>query len=158
MEIRNSILASAVLLAMPFTAATAAGTTEQEKGQVLAVLQSVADEWNKTQVAPTSQFQTDLTIVDNTPPYLFQGPEAVQNWLKAYRGDQPPAAAKAKISARFLEPKTVEIEGTRAYIAVPEEWTVTLDGRSDVTHGVVTATLNRSSQGWRIATWTWTPQ
>ena len=158
MVLDKTIPAFAVLLAMPFTAATAAENTEQEKRQVLAVLQSVADEWNKTQVAPTSQFQADLTIVDNTPPFLFQGPEAAQNWLKAYRADQPPATARARISARFLEPRTVEIEGARAYIAVPEEWTVILDGRSEVTHGVVTATLNRSSQGWRIATWTWTPQ
>jgi hypothetical protein len=44
MAIRNTILASAVLLAMPFMAATKAATDEQEKGQVLAVLQSVADE------------------------------------------------------------------------------------------------------------------
>jgi hypothetical protein len=100
-------------------------------------------------VISTSHFEAALTIIDNTPPYLFQGPEAVQNWLKAYRDNQPPAANKAKTSLRFLEPRTVEIEGARAYIAVPAEWTVTLDGRSDVSHGVVTATLNRSSEGWR---------
>ena len=158
MAIDKTILVSAMLLAMPFMAATTAAPTEQEKGQVLAVLQSVADEWSRTQVTSTSHFEAALTIVDNTPPYLFQGPEAVQNWLKAYRDNQPPAATKAKTSFRFLEPRTVEIEGARAYIAVPTEWTVTLDGRSDVSHGVVTATLNRSSQGWRIAAWIWTPQ
>jgi hypothetical protein len=139
MAIHKTHLAFAVLLAMPFTAATAARATEetraaeQEKGQVLAVLQLLADEWNKTQVAPTSYFQADLTIVGNTPLYLFQGPEALQNWLKAYGDGQPPAVAKAKISARFLEPRTVEIEGAHAYIAIPGEWTVILDG--DIGHG-----------------------
>jgi hypothetical protein len=152
----GKILALAVLLAKPCMAAEA---TEQEKGQVLAVLQSVAEEWSKTQVMPsTSHFEAALTIVDNTPPYLFQGPEAVQRWLRAYRETQPPAATKAKTSLQFLEPRTVEIEGARAYVAVPAEWTVALDGRRDVSHGVVTATLNRSSEGWRIAAWIWTPQ
>jgi hypothetical protein len=158
MALNKTILALVVPLAMPFMAQATAGTTEQEKGQVLAVLQSVADEWSKTQVTSTSHFEAALTIVDNTPPYLFQGPEAVQNWLKSYRDNQPPTAAKAKTSLRFLEPRTVEIEGARAYIAVPAEWTVTLDGRSDVSSGVVTAALNRSSQGWRIAAWIWTPR
>jgi hypothetical protein len=31
-------------------------------------------------------------------------------------------------------------------------------GRGDVSHGVVTATLNASSQGSRFAAWIWTPQ
>jgi hypothetical protein len=158
MAIDKTIVAFAVLLAMPFMTAATAATIEEQRGQVLAVIQSVADGWNKAQVAPTSQFGTDLTIVDNTPPYLFQGPEAVQNWLRAYRDNQPPAATKAETSLRFLEPKTVEIKGASAYIAVPAEWTVTLDGRSGVSHGVVTATLNWTSQGWRIAAWIWTPQ
>jgi hypothetical protein len=155
----DKILALAVLLAMPCMTAATAETTEQEKGQVLAVLQAVAEEWSNTQAMPsTSHFEAALTVVDNTPPYLFQGPEAVQSWLRAYRETQSPAATKAKTSLHFLEPRTIEIEGARAYIAVPAEWTVTLDGRSDVSHGVVTATLNRSSQGWRIAAWIWTPQ
>jgi hypothetical protein len=77
----NTILASAVLLAMPFMAASKAATNDQEKRQVLAVLQSVADEWDRTQVISTSHFEAALTIVDNTPSYLFQGPEAVQNWV-----------------------------------------------------------------------------
>jgi hypothetical protein len=158
MAIHKILLASAVLLAMPFMALTKAATNDQEKGQVLAALQSVADEWNKTQVISTYHFESALTIVDNTPPYLFQGPDAVKNWFKAYRDSQPQAATSAKMSLRFLEPQTVEIEGDHAYIAAPAEWTVALDGRSDISHGVVTATLNRASQGWRIAAWIWTPR
>jgi hypothetical protein len=170
MAIEKTILALAVLLVPLFMAAPTAGATEQEEGQVLAVLESVADEWNKTQVTSASHCEAALTIVDNTPPYLFQGAEAVQNWLRAYRDNELGAAAtKANTSLRFLEPtvviiehraskdgQTVEIEGVRAYIAVPAEWTATLDGRSDVSHGVVTATLDRSSHGWLIAAWTWT--
>jgi hypothetical protein len=146
------------LLVIAFIAPVKAATTEQQKGQVIAVIQSVADEWNKSQALPKSQFGTDLTIIDNTPPYVFQGRDAVQKWLKAYRDDQSPDASKAKTSLSFLEPKTVEIKGAGAYIAVPAEWIVTLDGHSDVSRGVVTATLNATAQGWRISTWVWTPQ
>jgi hypothetical protein len=158
MAVRKKILASAVLLMMPFMAARAVQATEQDREQVVAAVQTVADEWNKKHTLSAPHFESALTVVDDTPPYLFQAPDAAEKWLKAYRDNQPPAAAESQTSLRFLEPKSIEINGARAYIAIPAEWTVTKGGKNDVSHGIVTATLNRASQGWLIAVWVWTPQ
>lgn len=121
-------------------------------------MQAVADAWNQGNIPASSYFEPSLTVVDNTSPYLFQGPDAVTDWIRAYRNDQPKGREDAKTSLRLLQPKTVEIKGARAYIAVPADWTVRQNGQSKVSHGMITATLDRSDQDWRIGAWIWTPR
>ncbi len=65
-------------------------------------------------------------VVDDTPPYLSQGPNALADWIAVYRNDQPMGTGNAKTTLRFLQPKSVEIKDTCAYVAVPGG----LDGRA----------------------------
>ncbi|MEJ0095816.1 MAG: hypothetical protein WDN46_21135 [Methylocella sp.] len=125
---------------------------------MLSVIHGVADAWDHGNIPGAAFFEPSLTIVDDTPPYLFQGRNAVANWIKAYRDAQPKGSEGAKASLHFLEPQTVEIKGARAYVAVPGEWTVEQNGQSNVSHGIITVILDRARQNWRIATWVWTPR
>jgi hypothetical protein len=132
--------------------------TSKIKEQVLSVMQGVANAWNHGNIPAATDFEPSLTVVDDTPPYLFQGPNAITDWIEAYRQEQPKDEKESKTSLHFLKPLTVEISGERAYVAVPGEWAVDQGGQTKVSHGIITVVLNRKSQNWRIATWVWTPR
>lgn len=153
---KKAVLAGLMLTSYLATGAPAAGASEQD--DVLSALQAVAGAWNQGHMPAASNFEPSLTVVDNTPPYLFQGPDAVADWIKAYRDRQPKGTEDSKTSLHFLNPETVEITGARAYVAIPADWQVELHGKTDVSHGIITAVLRRAGKHWRIATWVWTPR
>jgi hypothetical protein len=156
MSIWKNLVATISLLT--WLAGAQAQSTAGEEGRVLSVMRSVAGAWNEGHTPPSNCFEPSLTVVDNTAPYVFQGPDAVADWIKAYRENQPKGSEDAKTSLHFLRPKTVAINSTHAYVAIPARWTVQLNGRAQVSYGTVTATLNRREADWRIGTWTWTPR
>jgi hypothetical protein len=133
-------------------------TSEQDKAAVVSVMQAIANEWNNGQKLAKSRFEPSATVIDNTPPYLFQGPRAEEDWIEAYRAELPKGSEDAKTSLTFLQPQSVEVKGSHAYIAVPADWSVALKGQNEVSHGIVTATLNHDDGQWRIAAWVWTPR
>jgi hypothetical protein len=160
-SVRNMIVAVA-LVVVSFSAAdgarAAGDASAQDKAAAFSVMRAIADTWNSGHGFATDTFESSLTIVDNTPPYLFQGPHAVDAWIEAYRDQLPKGSKDAKTSLHLSQPQTVEIEGTHAYIAVGAEWRVEQNGRSEVSHGVITAILHHSDEQWRVAAWTWTPR
>jgi hypothetical protein len=160
-SVRNVIMAAGFML-MSFVAAdgarAAGDTSEQDKAAAFSVMQAIAATWNSGHGFATDSFESSLTIVDNTPPFLFQGPHAVDAWIEAYRDQLPKSSKDAKTSLHLAKPQTVEIKGTHAYIAVPAEWRVEQNGHSEVSQGTITAILNRSDEQWRVAAWTWTPR
>jgi hypothetical protein len=158
MSVRKNLTLSDLFLAILLAAAQPAHTAEPEQSRVLSVMQAIADAWNRGGMPASSYFEPSLTVVDDTPPYLFQGPNAVADWIAAYRSEQPKSSKNAKTTLRLLQPTNVEITGARAFVAVPADWTAEQDGKRDVEHGVITATLDRPDRDWRIAAWVWTPR
>jgi hypothetical protein len=131
---------------------------EQDKAAVVSVMQTVADSWNSGKGVARDCFESSLAVVDNTPPYLFEGPHAMDDWIEAYRNEQPKESKDAKTTLHFFEPRSIKINGTHAYIAITADWNVEQNGHSEAAHGVVTATLTSRDQHWRVAAWTWTPR
>jgi hypothetical protein len=156
----NMIMAAGLVLAVIFgvDGARAEDASAQDKAAAFSVMRAIADTWNSGHGFATDTFESSLTIVDNTPPFLFQGPHAVDAWIEAYRDQLPKGSKDAKTSLHLSQPQTVEIEGTHAYIAVGAEWRVEQSGRSDVSRGIITAILHHSVEQWRVAAWTWTPR
>lgn len=152
---KNLVVAGSLLTWLPCAQAQ---STTGEEGSVLSVMRAVAGAWNEGRTPPSNYFEPSLTVVDNTAPYVFQGPDAVADWIKAYRESQPKGSEAAKTSLQLLPPKTLAVNSAHAYVAVPAKWTVQLNGRAEVSYGTITATLNRRDQDWRIGTWTWTPR
>jgi hypothetical protein len=131
---------------------------DQEKAGVLAVMQGVADAWNRGRILRTGYFDYSLTVIGDTPPYIFQGPHAVENWIEAYRNYRPKESEDAKPSLHLLQPQSVEIKGEYAYVAMPGDWTVEQNGQSNVSHGMITTVLDRTGPDWHVAAWVWTPR
>ena len=156
---RKMMMAGLVLAGFFGAGAQAAeDKNEPEKAAVMSVMQTVADAWNSGKGIARDCFESSLTIVDNTPPYLFEGPRAMDDWVEAYRNGQPKETRDAKTTLQFSPPRSVKIKDSHAYIAVPADWSVEHDGHSDVAHGIVTASLTNRDQHWRISAWTWSPQ
>ncbi len=162
MSVQNVIAAACLVLVSLFgtdvSHAAEQDKTEQEKAAVFSVLQAIANTWNDGHVLDKSYFQSSLTVIDNTSPYRFQGPHAVEDWIEAYRNSRPKGSEDAKTSLHLLQPQSVEIKSTHAYIAVPADWSVEQNGQSEVSHGMITAILDEEDQHWRIAAWVWTPR
>jgi hypothetical protein len=159
-SVRGMMMAAGLVL-LGFCADSAQAAedrNEQDSAAVMSVMQTVADTWNSGKGIARDCFESSLTIVDNTPPYLFEGPRAMEDWVEAYRNGQPKETKDAKTTLHFSPPQSFKIKDTRAYIAVPAEWSVEHDGHSNVAHGTVTASLTNRDQHWRITAWTWTPR
>jgi hypothetical protein len=161
MSVQHKIAAASLVLLSFFAAnmsQAAEQASEQDKAAVVSVMQIIATKWNEEQKFAKDSFESSVTIIDNTAPYLFQGPGAGDDWIAAYRSEQPKGSEDAKTALHFLEPQSVKIKGSHAYIAVPADWSVELKGKNEVAHGIVTAALNQAEGHWRVSAWTWTPR
>ena len=108
MSMIKNLTSSSLLLSCLFVAAAPVWAgDEQEKEQVLSVMQGVANAWNHGNIPAATDFEPSLTVVDDTPPYLFQGPNAITDWIEAYRQEQPKDEKESKTSLHFLKPLTV---------------------------------------------------
>lgn len=147
-----------VLLIGSFFGARIAHASETDTDQPLSVMQAVVDDWNSGRHS-TGYFEPSLTIVDDTPPYLFQGPDAPTKWMEAYRRNQSHVYEGTQTVLHLLQPKLLATEGSHAYIAVPAEWIISKDETTGkILRGVITAILQKTNQEWRIAAWIWTPE
>jgi hypothetical protein len=138
--------------------ARAAPTLADDTSSVFARVQAAVDAWNKGgSAAASAYFRPTLTIVDNTPPYLFRGPHAMDDWAKAYSHDGPVGHDLTKATLHLLTWQTVEVSAQQAYVAVPAAWKIEVNGNIVVSHGVITVVLEKIDSEWWIAAWIWTP-
>ena len=94
-------------------------------------------------------------IIDELPPYLWQGPTACADWANDYDAD----AKKKGITDGFVKasrPTHVEITGDRAYVVVPTAYTFKRNGKKvSQTGSTMAVTLRKGADGWKITGWAW---
>lgn len=148
------ILASICIL-MTIGAAAAAEPSDGDKAAVVSLVRKSVEAWshNDTEAA-TRHLSPSIVITDSTAPYFFHGPTAVADWLKAFADD-----AKAHDITdpweTLGEPKEVEVDGTRAYIAFPAVYGFKQHGKPVRVKSTVTVALEKSEKDWSIVSWTW---
>jgi hypothetical protein len=139
--------------------AAAGPARADEASDVIARVQATVDAWNKGDAAAAkAYFRPTVTIVDNTPPYLFRGPHAVDDWATAYSHDGPVGHDLTKTSLHLSPWQTLEVNAQQAYVAIPAEWKIEVNGHTVVSHGVITVVLEKIALEWWIAAWIWTPR
>jgi ketosteroid isomerase-like protein len=55
----------------------------------------------------------------------------------------------------MLTPTRTRIADGHAYVVVPTDLTFKEDGKPVTEHGTITYALDKTADGWKIATWTW---
>ena len=144
-------LVAAVLVAVVVTPAAASDQTD-----AMAVVNRFIDAMNKGDTKTAfATCATPASIVDEFPPYAWQGATACADWAADFdtfnkkNGITDPVATIGK-------PRHVDVTGDRAYAVIPATYTYKEKGKKVTESGsVLTAALQKSSAGWVITGWAW---
>jgi hypothetical protein len=122
----------------------------------MAPVHQFVDGFNKGDVTSALGACAEETyIIDEFAPYQWNGAGACSKWANDYD-------AYAKENGRtdgvvtIGIPKHVEIVGDRAYVVVPASYIYKQKGKMvKETGSILTITLQRAANGWRMTAWTW---
>ena len=117
--------------------------------------QAVAD-FNKGDAKGWAAACADQTsIIDNIPPYRWDGAGACTAWWNAYQA----GAKKGGITEGAVEIAKVrhaEVTGDSAYVVLTANYSDKQKGKSTAENGSSFAlVLNKSATGWHIISWSW---
>lgn len=99
-------------------------------------------------------YAKDATIIDEFPPYRWQGAKAFAQWGADY-GKATKAAAITDAKMTLETPRKVEVAGTHAYAVIPAALDFKAHGHPIHELGSFTFALTKKKAGWRIAAWSW---
>jgi ketosteroid isomerase-like protein len=148
---RRPLLAVALsLLVLP----ALAGASDAD--DAVAPVKKFIDGFNGGDVAGAlSTCASPAVVIDELPPYLWQGPTACADWANDYDAD----AKRKGITDGFVKvskPTHVEITGDRAYLVVPTAYTFKRNGKKvSQTGSTMAVTLRKGADGWKITGWAW---
>ena len=95
---------------------------------------------------------TDVAIIENFAPYVFQGASAVQEWA---RGFAVHATGLAQLKPSLGAAQDFSVDGARAYFSLPTNWTGTSNGRHFSEDGGWAFVLMRDAGAWRVQAYGW---
>jgi hypothetical protein len=150
------ILASLCLL-MTIGTATAAEPTSDDKARVVSLVKEAVDAWSRNDIEGAKRHMSpSVVLLDSTAPYIFQGPTAVADWVKAYAVESK--ALDISDSWQTLgEPTEVDVDGTHAYVVLPAVYGFKQHGEPVRVNATVTVVLGKSSKDWSFLAWNWAP-
>lgn len=145
-----------VAVSLLFASATAGAATPD--AQLMAPIQKFIDSFNKGDsagAAATHSATADLTIIDEVPPYLWNGPQAFQTWSADLGADSKRNGITDE-SVAISAATRVETSGDGAYVVVPAVYTFKERGVAMREAAQMTFALKKGAAGWLIHGWTWT--
>jgi ketosteroid isomerase-like protein len=152
----RALIASLVfaLVVLPNLAVAAASP---EATAIMATVHQFTDGLNKGDVKTAlAACASPASIVDEFPPYGWQGANACADWANDFAAD----SAKNGITDSIVtlgKPKHVDVSGDRAYVVVPTTYTFKQHGKKVTESGsTMTVALQKVADGWRITGWAWT--
>jgi len=96
----------------------------------------------------------NILIIDEFPPFYWQGPNALETWYSDTSKDEAAAAITGSV-LKLGAFRRLDIDGDRAYAVVPATWVSKRGGKPQHERAMWTVALQKTGQGWRIAGWTW---
>ncbi len=122
----------------------------------IAAVRQYIDAFNKgDSEALAAIFAVPSSILDGTPPHVWQGPTASHDWYRdvLIEGEQHNAS---DYFVTLGEPLHTTITGDSAYVVVPATMTFKVQGQQVTqTSAVFIVALRKLPEGWRIASWAW---
>jgi hypothetical protein len=146
-----------VILGVVVSCLTAPASAQAPDPQVMAPIQKFIDSFNKGDMAgaASTHAAADLTIIDEVPPFLWRGPEALKRWSADLDAD----AKKRGITEPLVTIKgatRTESNGDSVYVVVPAVYSFKERGVSMREPAQMTFVLKKGTAGWLIHGWTWT--
>jgi ketosteroid isomerase-like protein len=127
-----------------------------ETAAVMATVQKFTDGFNKGDAKTAASACADRTsIIDEFPPYVWQGAGACATWMKDFAAwTQKGGVTDAAVTMR--KPRHADVAGDRAYVVVPSDIALKVNGKpAGETDSALTIVLKKGAGGWRIIAWSW---
>jgi hypothetical protein len=144
----------ALLCAMGLVAAANATTPEDE---LLAPIHQFIINFNKgdAAAAEAANLSTGVTIIDEVPPYLWQGPGAFKAWSNDL-GVHDKNAGMTDQQVTLSKLRLIESTADTGYVAMDAIYWYKKKGVTTRELAHMTFALRKTPAGWKIAAWTWT--
>lgn len=145
------LLLSGLLVAIGAVSAAEAATPRSE---VLAAVHQFFDNFSKgdMKAAAAAVSPDGMVIMDDIPPHVWSGPEALQAWgksLAAAAGDMTAPSAKAG------RPSSVIVDESTGYVVLPVAFTYKHKGVAMRQAAHMVYALRKTASGWQITGFTW---
>jgi len=143
--LKPTLALAALLMATPACAS--------ERTEVMAPIHAFIDGMNKNDMKTAAAAYTASPVIfDEFAPYHWSGPTAFADWGTDFGKD---AAAHAVTGPKLVigKARRIRIEGDRAYVVVPADYSFKAKGKTVMEHAQMTYTLDKTSTGWKIAGW-----
>ena len=145
-----------ILVALFCVAFSHAQTSGSAQTAVVGSVHQFVEAFNKGDTKTLFAVCADQTsILDEFPPHEWHGAGACAKWV----GDFDIDAKKNGITdgvVTLSNPTHVDINADRAYVVIPANYTFRQKGKPVSEAGsIITLTLQRSQEGWRITGWSW---
>jgi ketosteroid isomerase-like protein len=157
----HKFIAALALAALTFAPLACAGprasaAVTQEQLAVMEPLRHYIESFNKGDIAAAGALCADeMSIIDEFPPHEWHGPGTGARWMSDYDADAKRNGITDGI-VTLHEPKHVLVNGDRAYVVAPADYTYKMHGKQVEQRGsLFTFALHKAAPGWRITGWTW---
>ncbi len=94
------------------------------------------------------------TILDESPPFAWHGPDAFKAWLGDF-GKDSAATGRTDTTIQFLRTVRSEVQGDAAYVVVKVDFTYREHGRRMAEPAQMAVSLRRDAGAWKIYSWAW---
>jgi ketosteroid isomerase-like protein len=122
---------------------------------VAAPAKALASALSELKPFPTELFTSNAIVVDEFPPFTWQGPDAARNWYEQYLGLVKSVGMRDIVVIVSDPDRNVTIAADRAYVTFPTSIKYTLKGKREEERGRWTLVLEKQSGKWRIASHSW---
>jgi len=149
---KSAILGLVCLAALSATSAAAAATAE-----LAAPIHQFIDAFNKGdgKTAGATHLAAGVSIIDEVPPYIWQGPKAFETWVADLtKNDAAAGITDEKVTLGAVTREVVSPQ--TAYVIVAATYSFKQKGVAMREPAQMTFALTKTAEGWRIAGWTWT--
>jgi ketosteroid isomerase-like protein len=97
----------------------------------------------------------EATVIDDLPPYEWQGPGACSSWQKAADAFTK-SQEMTDIVGGLGKPTHVMVASDRAYVVIPATFAYTQHGKRLTEYATATFTLQKKAgSSWLITSWSW---
>ena len=125
--------------------------------QVTAPITKFITSFNKGDMAgaaATHMSDADLVIIDEVPPFMWRGADALKSWAADLTAD----AKKAGMTEQKVtlgRATRAEVIGNDAYVVVPAVYSFEQGGVAKRESAHMTFAMKKAPSGWLIHGWTW---
>ncbi|MDB5417742.1 MAG: hypothetical protein JWP50_1161 [Phenylobacterium sp.] len=122
---------------------------------LMAPIHQFIDAMNKGDMkAAGAPYASDVSIIDELPPYTWRGAHAFQDWVNDFGADAK-KNGMTDPTVQLGRPSRADVNGTHGYVVAPAVFKFKDHGKPMAEPAHMTFALINDG-GWKISSWAWT--